>query len=55
MWKITDQLVLDAGISNIWYQNETVSFDDPDLGSSYKETYGKKSFSAAIGLSYSIF
>jgi long-subunit fatty acid transport protein len=55
MWKLTDQLVLDAGVSNIWYKDETVSFADTDLGTSYDETYGKKSLSIAVGLSYSIF
>ena len=55
MWKITEQLVLDAGISNIWYKDETVTFADSDLNMNYDETYGKKSFSAAVGLSYSIF
>lgn len=54
MWKLTDKLVFDAGISNIWYGDETVTFTDPDVGS-YDETYGKKSLSIAFGLSYSIF
>jgi len=54
MWKLTEKLVLDAGFSNIWYGDETVTFTDPDVGP-YQETYGKKSLSAAIGLSYSIF
>lgn len=54
MWKLTEKLVLDAGVSNIWYGEETVTFTDSDVGT-YDETYGKKSFSVAVGLSYSIF
>lgn len=54
MWKLTEKLVLDAGFSNIWYGDETVTFSDSDVGV-YDETYGKKSLSAAIGLAYSIF
>lgn len=54
MLKLTEKLVLDAGVSNIWYGDETVTFTDPDVGS-YTESYGKKSLSMAIGLSYSIF
>lgn len=54
MWKITDRLTLDAGVSNVFYQNETVTFEDPDVPD-YKDTYGKTSISFAAGISYSIF
>ena len=55
MWKITDQLVLDAGVSTVFYQDSEVTFVDPDLQTPYNETYGKETLSFAIGLSYSIF
>lgn len=54
MWKITDKMVLDAGVSNIWYKDETVNFIDSDVGT-YQDVYGKKSLSIAAGISYSIF
>lgn len=54
MYKITDNLTLDAGFSNTFYQDRTVTFTDPDVGN-YEETYGKTTLNFAIGLSYSIF
>lgn len=54
MWKMTDRLTLDAGFSNSFYEDKTVTFTDPDVGQ-YKETYGKTTTNLAIGLSYSIF
>ncbi len=54
MWKITDRLILDAGVSSIFYQDVTVTFEDPDLPD-YNDIYGKDAISFAIGLSYSIF
>ena len=54
MWKAADQLTLDFGYSNIFYQDAKVVYDDPYLGSSYNESYGKKAFSFAIGLTYDI-
>jgi long-subunit fatty acid transport protein len=54
MWKITDKLVFDAGVSNTYYQDQTVTFTDPDLGN-YDETLGKTTLNFAVGLSYSIF
>ncbi len=53
-WKITDALTLDAGFSNTFYQDETVSFTDPDVGN-YKEHLKKTTQSIAVGLSYSLF
>lgn len=53
-WKITERLILDAGLSNIWYEEDTVDFTDPDLGT-YSEVFDKKSFSLAAGITYSIF
>jgi long-subunit fatty acid transport protein len=55
MWKITDQLALDAGVTNVFYQDSEVTFMDPDLQKPYKETYGKETITFALGLSYSIF
>ena len=55
MWKLTDQLTLDAGISTVFYQDSEVTFVDPDLQTPYQETYGKETLSFAVGLSYSIF
>ncbi len=54
MWKITDKLVLDAGFSDTFYKDQTVTFTDPDVGS-YKETLGKTTLNFAAGISYSIF
>ena len=53
-WKLTDVLTLDAGFSNTFYKDQTVSFTDPDVGI-YKETLGKTTMNFAIGVSYSIF
>lgn len=53
-WRINDALTFDAGFSNTYYQDQTVSFTDPDIGP-YKETLGKTTMNFAIGLSYSIF
>jgi long-subunit fatty acid transport protein len=53
-WLITDQLNLDAGFSNTFYQDQTVSFTDPDVGP-YTETLGKTTMTFAVGLSYAIF
>ena len=55
MWKLTDQLTLDAGISTVFYQDSEVTFVDPDLQTPYQETYGKETLSFVVGLSYSIF
>lgn len=58
MWKITDQLKLDAGVSNTFYTDQTVKFTgDPDFGDSfnYSDVYGKTALTFAVGLSYSIF
>jgi hypothetical protein len=54
MWKITDKLKLDAGVSNTFYQDQTVNFADPVVPS-YDDVYGKTTISFAAGLSYSIF
>jgi long-subunit fatty acid transport protein len=54
MWKITDQLTFDAGFSDSFYKDQTVTFTDPDVGA-YKETFGKTTLNMAVGLSYSIF
>jgi len=54
MWRITDKLTLDAGISNTFYQDQTVPFEDPDF-STYNDILGKTTLNFAAGLSYSIF
>ncbi len=53
-WLITDALILDAGFSNTFYQDQTVSFTDPDVGA-YSETLGKSTMTFAVGVSYAIF
>jgi len=53
-WKITDALTLDAGVSNSFYQDQTVTFTDPDVGP-YDEHLKKETLNFAVGLSYSIF
>ena len=58
MWKVGERLTLDAGFSDTFYKDQTVTYSgDPDLGESfsYKDTYGKTTIDFAIGLSYSIF
>ncbi|HSO88392.1 MAG TPA: TonB-dependent receptor [Draconibacterium sp.] len=54
MWKITDKLTLDAGVSDTFYQDEKVNFADPVVPS-YDDVYGKTTLSFAAGISYSIF
>ena len=53
-WKLTKALTLDAGVSNSFYKDAKITFNDPDAGS-YTETYSKSTFTFAVGLSYSIF
>jgi long-subunit fatty acid transport protein len=53
-WALGERVVLDAGVSNTFYFDGEVTFNDPDVGD-YKETYGKSTFVVAVGLSYSIF
>ncbi len=54
MWKLSDRLTLDAGISNIFYEEDTVEFEDVSAGT-YKESYNKTTISMAAGITYSIF
>ena len=54
MWKITDKMTLDAGVSNTFYKDQTVNFADPVVPS-YDDVYGKTALTFAAGLSYSIF
>ena len=54
MWKMNEKLVLDAGVSNTFYQDQTVNFADPVVPS-YNDVYGKTALTFAVGLSYSIF
>lgn len=53
-WKMTDELILDAGFSNTFYEDQTVSLSYPGLGE-YSETYSKSTMTFAVGISYSIF
>ncbi|MBK6281545.1 MAG: hypothetical protein IPF54_01705 [Draconibacterium sp.] len=66
MWKVTDKLTFDFGISNTFYQDDKVTFDYPVSQkypgyrwkkpiTSYTNTYGKTTLDIAAGLSYSIF
>jgi len=58
MWKLGERLTLDAGFSDTFYKDQTVTYTgDPDLGESfsYKDTYGKTTIDFAVGISYSIF
>ena len=54
MWKITEKMTLDAGVSNTFYKDQTVNFTDPVVPS-YNDVYGKTALTFAAGLSYSIF
>lgn len=54
LWKISDKMKLDAGVSNTFYQDQTVNFSDPVVAS-YDDVYGKTALTFAVGLSYSIF
>ncbi len=54
-WRITDQLTFDAGVLNTFYKDATVSFNDPDLNTSYNEVLGKTTLDFGFGLTYSIF
>jgi len=54
MWKISDKMKLDAGVSNTFYEDQTVNFSDPVVAS-YDDVYGKTALTFAVGLSYSIF
>jgi len=54
MWKLTDRLTFDAGVMKTFYDADEVDFIDPDLGA-YTDTYNKKTFGVAAGLTFSIF
>jgi len=53
-WKFAERFILDAGVLNTFYKDQTVTFNDPDVGS-YEETLGKTTLVFAFGLTYSIF
>ncbi len=53
-WKLADRLTLDAGFSNTFYEDQEVTFTDPDLPD-YNDIYKKTTTNVAVGLSYSIF
>ncbi len=53
-WKINDRLILDVGALNSFYDNEKVTFNDPNVGK-YNESYTSTTFDVIVGLSYSIF
>jgi long-chain fatty acid transport protein len=54
MWKLSKKLTLDAGFSDTFYEDQTVTFSDPAVAS-YNDVYGKTTINFAAGLSYSIF
>jgi long-subunit fatty acid transport protein len=60
-WNIGEKLSLDAGMMLSTYKDYRKTFDtsfDPNaqlIGHSYNETYGKDTFTFAIGLGYKIF
>jgi long-chain fatty acid transport protein len=53
-WNMGKKLVLDAGAMMTTYKDETKSFTDANFGT-YKETYGKDTFTIAFGIGYKIF
>jgi long-chain fatty acid transport protein len=53
-YKLSKKLILDAGVMNVFYEDVTVPFTDPDMGN-YTETLGKTTLGVGFGLSYSIF
>ncbi len=53
-YNLSKKLVLDAGVMLTTYKDETKSFTDAAFGN-YKETYGKDTFTFAIGIGYKIF
>lgn len=40
-WKFAERFILDAGVLNTFYKDQTVTFNDPDVGS-YEETSEKQ-------------
>jgi len=54
-WNMNKKLVLDAGMMLTTYKDETKSFTEPAPFGTYKETYGKDTFTFAFGIAYKIF
>lgn len=54
-WNLSKKLVLDAGLMLTTYKDETKSFTEPAPFGTYKETYGKETFTFAFGIGYKIF
>lgn len=54
-WNINKKLVFDAGAMMTTYKDETKSFTEPAPFGTYKETYGKDTFTIAFGIGYKIF
>lgn len=54
-WNMNKRLVLDAGLMLTTYKNETKSFTEAAPFGTYKETYGKDTFTFAFGIGYKIF
>lgn len=60
-WNINERLVLDAGMMLTTYKNSTKTFDSTfdesakAINSTYKETYGKDTFTFGFGIGYKIF
>ncbi|MFY9150677.1 MAG: hypothetical protein WAO52_01590 [Prolixibacteraceae bacterium] len=54
-WNLNKKLVLDAGTMITTYKDYTKSFTEPAPFGTYNETYGKSTFTFAIGIGYKIF
>lgn len=54
-WNMNKRLVLDAGMMLTTYKNSTKTFTEAAPIGTYKETYGKDTFTFAFGIGYKIF
>lgn len=54
-WNLGKKLVLDAGTMITTYKDDTKTFTEPAPFGTYNETYGKDTFTFAIGIGYKIF
>ena len=54
-WKMNKRLVLDAGMLLTTYKNSTKIFTEAAPIGTYNETYGKDTFTFAVGIGYKIF
>lgn len=54
-WNMNKRLVLDAGMMLTTYKSSTKTFQEAAPIGTYKETYGKDTFTFAFGIGYKIF